>query len=269
MEIPKLVFIVPYRNRPYQKTHFTIYMEYILEDIPKTDYEIYFSHQCDTRSFNRGGMKNIGFLAIKDKYPDNYKNITFVFNDIDTIPCEKNILNYYTKHGIVKHFYGFKFALGGIFSITGQDFEKCNGFPNYWGWGLEDNNINKRVLNNNIIIDRSVFYPIGSEEIMQCMDKPIRLINDKESTKIFTNEGMKDIKNLEYEISGNLINVSNFTTLEDWNLKEFYTRDISKKGAHKTYKNALEKVNPNNPNNSNNPHNTYNTNRIRNLRKMF
>jgi len=141
---PKVVFIVPYRNRPQHKFFFSNYLKTILEDsYLKDDYEIYFSHQCDIRAFNRGATKNIGFLAIKEKYPNDYKNITFVFNDIDTIPFA-NIFNYETNSGVVKHFYGFDYALGGIVAVKGSDFEKINGYPNFWGWGMEDNVLQTR-----------------------------------------------------------------------------------------------------------------------------
>ena len=119
---PKIIFIVPYRNRENDKTHFEVYIKYLLEDYNPDDYEIYYSHQNDSRAFNRGAVKNIGFIAMKEKYPEEYKNINFVFNDIDILPIRKNFLNYYTNKGVVKHYYGFDFALGGIFSITGEDF---------------------------------------------------------------------------------------------------------------------------------------------------
>ena len=93
MNIPKIVFIVPYRNRPQHKFFFSNYLTSILNKNDKNDkhYDIYFSHQCDARSFNRGATKNIGFLAVKNKYPNDYQNITFVFNDVDTIPFSTSV----------------------------------------------------------------------------------------------------------------------------------------------------------------------------------
>ena len=132
---PRRVFIVPYRNRIQHKFFFSQQMNFLLEG--ENDYEIYFSHQLDNRTFNRGATKNIGFLAMKEKYPDDYKDITFIFNDVDTLPFHK-LFTYETTAGVVKHYYGFETALGGIVVIKGGDFEKINGYPNYWGWGMED-----------------------------------------------------------------------------------------------------------------------------------
>ena len=76
MSIPKRVVIVPYRVREVHKVKFLEHMNSYLSD--SNDWEIFFAHQCDNRPFNRGAMKNIGFLAIKRKYPGKY--IAFVTN---------------------------------------------------------------------------------------------------------------------------------------------------------------------------------------------
>ena len=148
----------------------------ILKDVDPATYEFLIVHQNDTRSFNRGAMKNIGFLHVREKYPNDYDKITLVFNDVDTMPYT-NILNYATTRGTVKHFYGYTYALGGIFSINAKDFEETGGFPNFWAWGYEDNAINKRVLDRGFTIDRSVFFPIMDKNILQLKDGVVRLVN--------------------------------------------------------------------------------------------
>jgi hypothetical protein len=216
MTIPKLIFIVPYRDRVQQQYFFASHMKVILEDIPETDYKIYYLHQKDDRNFNRGAMRNIGFLAMKAKYPDNYKNITFVFNDVDTMPFTKNFLNYETEKGVVKHYYGFTFALGGIVSIKGADFEAIDGYPNFWAWGYEDNLLQYRVLDAKLVIDRSQYYPVMDKNIFQMKDGLERIVKRSEYDRFLseTNEGFSSINNIQYDINedNGFIDVTNFTT---------------------------------------------------------
>jgi hypothetical protein len=192
-KIPKRIFIVPYRNRVQQKFFFSKYMKFILEH--EEDYEIYFSHQCDARNFNRGATKNIGFLAMKQRYPNDYKNITFIFNDVDTVPFNK-IFDYETTFGVVKHYYGFKYTLGGIVVMKGRDFEITNGYPNFWGWGNEDNCLQTRCERLGITIDRSVFYPIGSPEILQLFDGISRIISKRDPWRMKYDDGSDGLSSI-------------------------------------------------------------------------
>jgi hypothetical protein len=214
--IPRIVFIIPYRDREQQKSFFNSHMKMVMSDYPENAYKIFYIHQTDDREFNRGAMKNIGFLFIKKKYPNDYQNITIVFNDIDTMPYTKNFLNYETTRGTIKHFYGFKFALGGIVSITGGDFEKINGFPNFWAWGYEDNELYKRVLLSSLLVDRSQFYTAMDKNILQLKDGIYRTINRNEFDRYISSstEGISSIYNLDYQHdeSSELVNVTSFLT---------------------------------------------------------
>ena len=241
--VPKRVFIVPYRNRIQHKFFFSKHMSFILEDC--NDYEIYFSHQCDARTFNRGATKNIGFLAIKEKYPDDYKNITFIFNDVDTIPFYK-IFDYETTEGVVKHYYGFKYALGGIIVMKGSDFEKTNGFPCYWGWGMEDNTLQKRCDAYGLKIDRSTFYDIGSPQILQLFDGISRIISKKDPWRMDKDngiDGLKTITALKYNVNSKsdnpndnifivdnprifVVNIQTFLTHIRFENDQFYNYDL-------------------------------------------
>ena len=215
---PSIVFIIPYRDRPQQKFVFEKYMKYILEDYKKSEYAIYFVEQKDMRSFNRGALKNIGFLAMKKKYPKSYKKITFVFNDIDTFPYKKVILRYKTYTGVIKHFFGFEHTLGGIFSITGADFEKLGGFPNFWTWGYEDNVIhNKACKCFDIRVDRSVFFEVFDHNIVHMTDSLKRTlnlnqINDKDPI-VEQNNTVSSITNLNYVINERIIIVKGFDVI--------------------------------------------------------
>lgn len=232
MSSPKKIFIVPYRDRVIHRDRFLERMTDYLKD--ESDWEIYFAHQCDGRPFNRGAMKNIGFLAMKRKYPAEYGDITFIFHDVDTWPTENGIIKYDTTDGVVEHYYGYTFALGGMFAIKGKDFDKTKGFSNFWGWGLEDNIIHDRCIAAGLSIDRTVFFPItDTNNIHREDDGSLRLIS-KGDASVYTYDkpdNMDDIKELNFTIDSDMINITGFEVdmrIED---QDFRLRDNKQEGT--------------------------------------
>jgi len=232
MSAPKKIFIVPYRNRVTHRSRFLERMTDYLKD--ESDWEIYFAHQCDERPFNRGAMKNIGFLAMKRKYPAEYGDITFIFHDVDTWPTENGIIKYDTIDGVVEHYFGYKFALGGMFAIKGKDFDKTKGFSNFWGWGLEDNIIQDRCIAAGLSIDRTGFFPITDKKnIHREDDGSMRLISKADSSvyKYDKPDNMDDIKGLKFTIDSDMINITGFEVNMRVEDQDFYLRDNSKQGT--------------------------------------
>ena len=223
--IPKIIFIVPYRDRKEHLEQFRLHMKMILEDLDPSTYQFLIVHQCDTKTFNRGAMKNIGFITCARLYPNDYRDITLVFNDVDCMPMRKSIWDYSTVSGVVKHFYGFNYTLGGIVSITGRDYERIGGFPNYWGWGYEDNALQKRVEKAGFKIDRSIFFNINdTTNIIQLSHGLLRVMNRNDFEKFSTNvvENLYTIKALNSQIEPNK-NVLNSVDVDFVNVYLFKT----------------------------------------------
>jgi len=223
-EIPEIVIIVPYRDREPQRSAFMKIMPHIVEDL---NCKILFVHQRDRRPFNRGAMKNLGFIFVKNMYPNHYKDITLVFHDIDNMPWYKGQFSYQTGRNIINHFYGFPHALGGIFAIKGWDFEHLNGFPNIWTWGLEDNMMQRRAEQYDKRIIRPQFINIekNNKNIIGLWHGWDRLINPHIEHKGRADRGQDGIRSLyRVALSPNKIddlfievNVTSFQTGESLN----------------------------------------------------
>jgi hypothetical protein len=130
--------------------------------------------------------------------------------------------------------------------MKGGDFEKTNGFPGFWGWGMEDNVLQKRCEAVGLKIDRSVFYNIGSPEILQLFDGISRIISKKDPWRGEHDngiDGLRTITQLKYsmdEKSENpndniftvnnprimIVNISTFLTHIPFGAEEYYNYDL-------------------------------------------
>lgn len=122
--------IVPYRNR---ENHLQEFVNCGLSNI-------HLIEQMDDKKFNAGRLKNIGFDLLKDKY--DY----FIFHDIDIIPIAYDYSFPIVPTRIWSGLYEYDDYFGGVVIFNKEDFLKTNGYGNnYWGWGIEDDDLFKRV----------------------------------------------------------------------------------------------------------------------------
>ncbi|KAL3770485.1 hypothetical protein ACHAWU_009324 [Discostella pseudostelligera] len=160
-----IAIIVPYRdlhptqNRAKHLQAFIPHMKSFLSKLVSSnqiqDYHIYIIEQSDDqRKFNRGKLLNIGFdFALKrsEKHPP--RHTIFIFHDVDLLP-QDDLGKWYATFPtqpihiarVWDRYSNNSKYFGGIVSFSEGDMKRINGYPNtFWGWGGEDDEMQKRL----------------------------------------------------------------------------------------------------------------------------
>ncbi|XP_033736202.1 beta-1,4-galactosyltransferase 2-like [Pecten maximus] len=156
----RIAIIIPFRDR---EIHLKIYLSNVIPKLRRqnADFTIYVVEQAPGSHFNRGMMRNVGFVEAS-KIAD-YD--CFIFNDVDSIfEDDRNIFRC-GRDNSVRHLvtgvdvfdYKLKYSIlvGGIIAFTPAQFRKVNGYSNfYFDWGAEDDDIYYRTERENMVIER-------------------------------------------------------------------------------------------------------------------
>jgi hypothetical protein len=228
IDYPKTAIIIPFRERQEHLNVYMNHMKWIMDEKGweyNKDYTYIVSSQLDQRPFNRGAMKNLGFYYAREKWPEHYKKMNFVFNDVDIMPGYPWQVDYETNPGTVKHSYGFDFCLGGLVTINGDDFERINGYPNYWGWGYEDNMLEVRCKRANIQVDREKFWKAGDKEFIRLNHGQEKNVDKQLKAKYYNtpnNNGLSSLKEVFYFDSDESFNDSKYNMINfvSWEIPE-------------------------------------------------
>ncbi|XP_028661742.1 beta-1,4-galactosyltransferase 1-like [Erpetoichthys calabaricus] len=156
--VQKVALIIPFRKREEHLKYWLYYLHPILQR-QQLDYGVYVIEQSGDATFNRAKLLNVGYVEALKEYDYN----CFVFSDVDLIPMDdRNIYKCYKepRHlAVSMDKFGFRLPynqfFGGVSSLSKEQFEKINGFPNdYWGWGGEDDDIYNRITFRGMSISR-------------------------------------------------------------------------------------------------------------------
>jgi hypothetical protein len=183
----KYNFIIPYRNRNAHLQEFIRRFTGYLEG-KGIDAHFYVIHQITPGAFNRGAMLNIGFLEVCKVRPDGL----FIFHDVDTYPTAWGSISYDTPPNHIRHPIGLNENLGTICCFWKKDYETINGFPNYYGWGIEDNTIFYRAKKYGIPID--IKHAVDLNDTSRCIHHDHSRPNIIITTNINTEYHKKEVE---------------------------------------------------------------------------
>jgi hypothetical protein len=194
----KLALIVPYRDR---QAHLDVFIPAIRKQLASEaiDYDIFVIEQLGDAPFNRGKIKNSGFVIAQDYAWVCFHDVDLVpiSNSDYSIPCMPTRLCHATsKSKAIMD----TINLGGVILFLPDHFIQANGYNNdYWGWGFEDNDLTHRCVNLGLEIElRTAIYDHLPEQIATGPDE-LYAANKRNFSKLdFVGNGLNT---LEFKIA--------------------------------------------------------------------
>ncbi|KHN75608.1 Beta-1,4-N-acetylgalactosaminyltransferase bre-4 [Toxocara canis] len=153
----KVALIIPFRDR---QTHLTRLIDFLVPILKRQllDFRFIVTEQYGRDLFNKGRIMNAAFRIAERLGVD-----CVIFHDVDMFPQDDH--NSYGCPPTPRHIGAFvsnlgyqlwyKEIVGGVLAITMDDYRAINGYSNmYWAWGGEDDDMGKRILSQNMTIER-------------------------------------------------------------------------------------------------------------------
>lgn len=228
----KGLIIIPYRNRKEHLDKLKKSLDYFHEHGLST----VIVEQSEGYPFNRGLLLNVGVASFPDK---EY----YILHDVDLVPDE-DLIKYYFEYPINPIHLGFRGQryskdyirpftidlinfLGGVLSISRNDYLKTNGMSNrFWGWGGEDNVQINRLSNMGIAyVFPEKGYVYDLEEIKTFEEKK-KLIESTKINKYLKKyliktdnkvlDGLSNVPPSNYSLEDNLFKIKIDTSLPNY-----------------------------------------------------
>jgi hypothetical protein len=146
-----LKIVVPYRDRDAQLRRFLPHVRQYFAANGDIRYRIVIVEQEDGLPFNRGAIKNVGFLLSGEAEYTCFHDVDYlpvsadyswadvptglVWFGAESIPISSSPDTHYIRPDMPNFF-------GGAILIPNHVFERVDGYSNdYWGWGYEDTDL--------------------------------------------------------------------------------------------------------------------------------
>eukprot|EP00045_Choanoeca_perplexa_P006286 m.53432 g.53432 ORF g.53432 m.53432 type:complete len:439 (+) comp13562_c0_seq2:71-1387(+) len=151
---PRLAILVPFRKADQELKQFIPHMDAYLQQ-QGISYTIYILNQVDSYRFNRGLLLDAGFLLVEQS--SDY----IALHDVDLLPINSKLSYSFPAYPFhvsapwLHPNYNYKTFIGGILLLANEHFRLVNGMSaNYWGWGREDDELYKRIIELGLKVDR-------------------------------------------------------------------------------------------------------------------